>query len=371
MREEEEALRREEEEAAKRAREADEKNRQAKEAEEARRLKEEEEKAIKIKEAEEARQLAEVEEAARRTREEKLEAEQKAVEQQKKTGLHQPTVKPSGQPPERDETVVPETRAKTPVKIEDTGRAHVQVSKEQRDSEKINWVNKAGPQSEVQKNQRTNESESSPHSGEEGAQAKPPEPQTDPRQTRAPPLSKLPVSRSQEKRELRRQRGLEHNQRESQRAASVGNDDPSFKSKTLESPSKAEGKLKERADSKELDQYTFVAWKVDKVKRDELVRPSTLPLDIPASGTEKNSYGDPGIINSKAAPVKEDANKRKEPSRSNTQPENLITAPRSLEDKNIKLLQYDLFCTVEVIIIHNLLQNCMSITQSIVRQLND
>ncbi|XP_056614043.1 unconventional myosin-IXb isoform X3 [Triplophysa dalaica] len=337
MREEEEALRREEEEAAKRAREADEKNRQAKEAAEARRLKEEEEKTRKIKEEEEARKLAQVEEAARREQEEKLEAEQKAVEQQEKTGLQQPTVKPSGQQPERDETVVPETREKTPVKIEDTGRAHVQVSKEQRDSEKINWV-KAGPQSEVPKNQRTNESESSPHSGE-GVQAKPPEPQTDPRQSRAPPLSKLPVSRSQEKRELRRQRGLEHNQRENQRAASVGNDDPSIKSKTLESPSKAEGKLKERADSKELDQYTFVAWKVDKVKRDELVRPSTLPLDIPASGTEKNSYGDPGIINSKAAPVKEDPNKRKEPSRSNTQPENLITGPRSLEDKNIKLLQ--------------------------------
>ncbi|KAI7790960.1 putative unconventional myosin-IXb [Triplophysa rosa] len=328
MREEEEALRREEEEAARCAREAEEENRRA---EEARRLKEEEEKARKLKEAEEARQLAEVEEAARRAREEKLEADQKAVEQQEKTGLQQPTVKLSGQQPERDGALVPEHREKTPVKIEDTGRAHVQVSKEQRDYEKIRWV-EAGPQSEVPKNQRT-------LSGEEGTQAKPSEPQTDPSQTRAPPLSKLPVSRSQEKRELRRQRGLEHNQRESQRAASVGNDDPSFKSKTLESPSKAEGKLKERADSKELDQYTFVAWKVDKVKRDELVRPSTLPLDIPASVTGKNSYGDSGIINSKAAHVKEDANKRNEPSRSNTQPENLITGPRSLEDKNIKLLQ--------------------------------
>lgn len=334
MREEEEARQREEEEAARRAREADEENRRAKEAEDARRLKEEEEK---------ARQLAEVEEAARRAREEKLEAEQKAAEQQDSTALQQPTVKPSGQEPERDGTLVPEHKDKTPVEIEDKGRTHVQVSKEQKDSEKIPWV-EAGPHPELPKNQRANESESSVPS-EEGTQAKPSEPHPGSSQTRAPPLSKLPASRSQEKRELRRQRGMEHNQRESQRAA--GKDDPSFKSKTLESPGKAEGKLKERADSKELDQYTFVAWKVDKVKKDELVRPSTLPLDIPASGTGRNGYGDPGIAEGKPAPVKEEANKRKEPSRSNTQPENLIIGPRSLEDKNIKLLQYDfivLFC---------------------------
>lgn len=332
-REEEEARRREEEEAARRAREAEEENRRAKEAEEARRLKEVEEK---------ARQLAEVEEAARRAREEKLDAEQKAAEQQDSTALQQPTVKPSGQEAERDGTLVPEHKDKCPVEIEDKGRTHFQVSKEQKDLEKIPWV-EAGPHPELPKNQRANESESYPRS--EGTEAKSSEPQPGPSHTRAPPLSKLPASRSQEKRELRRQRGMEHNQRESQRAA--GKDDPSFKSKTLESPSKAEGKLKERADSKELDQYTFVAWKVDKVKKDELVRPSTLPLDIPASGTGRNGYGDPGIAEGKPSSVKEEANKRKEPSRSNTQPENLIIGPRSLEDKNIKLLQYDfivLFC---------------------------
>lgn len=336
-REEEKARQREEEEAARRAREAEEENRRA---EEARRLKQEEEKAKKLKEAEEARRLAEMEEAARRAQEQKLEAERHAAEQQEKTALQQPTGNPLGQQLERDGTLVREHKTPVNVVIKDAGRAQVQISNDIKDSEKISWV-EAGPQPELPKNQRANESDTSARP-EEGTQAKPSEPQT-----RAPPLSKLPASRSQEKRELRRQRGLEHNQRESQRAASGGKDDPSFKSKTLDSPGKAEGKLKERADSKELDQYTFVAWKVDKVKKDELVRPSTLPLDIPASATGRNGYGNQGITNSKPAPVKEEANMRKEPSRSNTQPENFITGPRSLEDKNIKLLQYDfivLYC---------------------------
>lgn len=94
------------------------------------------------------------------------------------------------------------------------------------------------------------------------------------------------LSRSQEKREQRRRRGLEHNQRETERASSSvgGKDDTSsLKSKTQAT------RLKERAESKELDQYTFVAWKMkeDKAAKKEMktslpyagpVRPSTLPL---------------------------------------------------------------------------------------------
>uniref|UniRef100_A0A8C1KY75 Myosin IXB n=1 Tax=Cyprinus carpio TaxID=7962 RepID=A0A8C1KY75_CYPCA len=153
--------------------------------------------------------------------------------------------------------------------IESKGRAQVDVSKDQSHSEKVPQV-EAGPHPEVKEHQKQKENESSAHPGEEGTQAKPtsleiPSGQS---QNRAPPLSKLPVSRSQEKRELRRQRGLEHSQRESERAASAGKDNTSFKSKTLERPGKEGGKLKERSDSKELDQYTFVAWKVDNVKRD-------------------------------------------------------------------------------------------------------
>uniref|UniRef100_A0A8C1FH24 Unconventional myosin-IXb n=1 Tax=Cyprinus carpio carpio TaxID=630221 RepID=A0A8C1FH24_CYPCA len=232
--------------------------------------------------------------------------------------------------------------------------------KYQSHSEKVPQV-EAGPHPEVKEHQKQKENESSAHPGEEGTQAKPtsleiPSGQS---QNRAPPLSKLPVSRSQEKRELRRQRGLEHSQRESERAASAGKDNTSFKSKTLERPGKEDGKLKERSDSKELDQYTFVAWKVDKVKRDakdvppELVRPSTLPLDIPTSGPGRKGYTDPSIA-AQPALAKEEANRKKEPTRSSTQPENFMAGPHSLEDRNIKTLQYGFLSSPSTLIQHSL-----------------
>uniref|UniRef100_A0A4W6FR65 Myosin IXB n=1 Tax=Lates calcarifer TaxID=8187 RepID=A0A4W6FR65_LATCA len=114
----------------------------------------------------------------------------------------------------------------------------------------------------------------------------------------------------QEKREQRRRRGLEHNQRETDRAASsssfssaIGKDQTSPpKSKSQESP-----KLKERSDSKELDQYTFVAWKMkeDKGGKKEAktsppppasgpVRPSTLSLQPADPAPERNGLGEGG-----------------------------------------------------------------------------
>ncbi|KAK7126450.1 hypothetical protein R3I94_017810 [Phoxinus phoxinus] len=342
--EEEEARRRkEEEEAARRAKEAEEAARRAKEVEEAaRRLKEEEESARKAREEEEAarRQIEQEEREARLA----LEAER-----QEKTPLQPPTVPTSGKQPGDEKTLVLEhNNAPVDVEIEGKGRAHVDdvsVPKKLNHSEKIPQV-EAGPPLDVKEQQKQPEKEASALPRDERTQGKPmsPETPTGQIQNRAPPLSKLPVSRSQEKRELRRQRGLEHSQRESERAASAGKDDTPFKSITLESPGKAEGKLKERSDSKELDQYTFVAWKGDKSKKDakdvppELVRPSTLPLDIPTSGPGRNGYSDLAIA-AQSALVKEEANRRKEPSRSNTQPENLMAGPRSLEERNVKSLQ--------------------------------
>ncbi|XP_043078461.1 unconventional myosin-IXb isoform X4 [Puntigrus tetrazona] len=343
--EEEEAQRRkeeEEEEAARQAKEAEETAMRAKEAEEmARRIKEEAEAARRAREVEEAakRQKEQEEEAARLV----LEAEQKAAEQQEKMPLHQPTT-PGKQSNEVETEMLERPKAPVDVEIQSKGRAHVDVSKDQNHSEKFPQV-EAGPHPDVMEHQKQKENGSSPHHREDGTQAKPisPEIPIGQSQNRAPSLSKLPASRSQEKRELRRQRGLEHNQRESERAASVGKDDTLVKSKTLESPGKADNKLKERSDSKELDQYTFVAWKVDKTKRDakevtELVRPSTLSLDIPTSGPGRNGYTDPSITVQPAL-AKEGANRKKEPSRSNTQPENFIAGPRSLEDRNSKTLQ--------------------------------
>uniref|UniRef100_A0A9J8CES7 Unconventional myosin-IXb-like n=1 Tax=Cyprinus carpio carpio TaxID=630221 RepID=A0A9J8CES7_CYPCA len=323
------------------------------EEEEARKRKEEEEAARRAKETEEAARRAKEEEEAARHAREKEEAARRQKEQEESAALlalgensllQQPPA-PGKQSNDVETLVLERNKAAVDVEIESKGRAQVDVSKDQSHSEKVPQV-EAGPHPEVKEHQKQKENESSAHPGEEGTQAKPtsleiPSGQS---QNRAPPLSKLPVSRSQEKRELRRQRGLEHSQRESERAASAGKDNTSFKSKTLERPGKEDGKLKERSDSKELDQYTFVAWKVDKVKRDakdvppELVRPSTLPLDIPTSGPGRKGYTDPSIA-AQPALAKEEANRKKEPTRSSTQPENFMAGPHSLEDRNIKTLQ--------------------------------
>lgn len=118
----------------------------------------------------------------------------------------------------------------------------------------------------------------------------------DPNRAKSSVVNRGQLSRSQEKREQRRLRGLEHNQRETERAFStIGSkeDTSSLKSKTQAT------RLKERAESKELDQYTFVAWKMkeDKAAKKETktsppagpVRPSTLPLQ-PMS--DRNGMGE-------------------------------------------------------------------------------
>ncbi|XP_051978155.1 unconventional myosin-IXb isoform X3 [Xyrauchen texanus] len=347
---EEAQRRKEEEEAARRAKETEEAARRAKETEEAaRRVKEAEEEARRLKEEMARRQSEEEERAAQHA----LEAERQAAEQQEKAALQQSTVTTPDKKPD-NEILLVECQDKTPVhvEVEDVGRADAQVSKGSKDSENVPQV-EAGPHPEINENQKHNENESSPQPKEEGTQVK----QAGQNQTRPPSLSKLPTS-SQEKRELRRQRGLEHCQRESQRVASAAKEDPSYKSKTLDSPGNAEDKLKERANSKEVDQYTFVTWKGEKMKRDTKdvppapVRPSTLHLDpskegspplrekIPPPGPGRNGYTDPAITDhSKPSHANEEANRRKEPVRSNTQPENLIAGPLSQEDKSIKSLQ--------------------------------
>uniref|UniRef100_G3P8I5 Myosin IXB n=1 Tax=Gasterosteus aculeatus aculeatus TaxID=481459 RepID=G3P8I5_GASAC len=127
------------------------------------------------------------------------------------------------------------------------------------------------------------------------------------KRARAPAFSSGQSSRSQEKRELRRRRGLEHNQRETERAASSSSSTPpSNKDQTspLKSESQDSSRLKERADSKELDQYTFVVRKVkeDKGGKKEAkqsppssspVRPSSLPLhSADAVSAERNGLGE-------------------------------------------------------------------------------
>ncbi|XP_037554014.1 unconventional myosin-IXb [Nematolebias whitei] len=110
------------------------------------------------------------------------------------------------------------------------------------------------------------------------------------------------------KREERRRRGLEHNKRETERAAASSS---AVVSKDQTSPPKSKNqettKLKERSDSKELDQYTFVAWKMkdDKGGKKEArsspppagpVRPSTLPL-LPLDSAHEKNGDSTGAVN--------------------------------------------------------------------------
>ncbi|KAM9831513.1 LOW QUALITY PROTEIN: unconventional myosin-IXb [Neosynchiropus ocellatus] len=130
---------------------------------------------------------------------------------------------------------------------------------------------------------------------------------------RVRPQNKGQISRSQEKREQRRKRGLEHNQRETERAASTVSSTSST-SKAQVTPPKTKSqdhpKQKERTDSKELDQYTFVAWKMkeDKGEKKEAkasaaVRPTTLSLQPVESLLEKNGLGDnAGAVNLQRRP---------------------------------------------------------------------
>ncbi|XP_039983850.1 unconventional myosin-IXb isoform X2 [Xiphias gladius] len=117
------------------------------------------------------------------------------------------------------------------------------------------------------------------------------------------------INRGQ-KREQRRRRGLEHNQRETDRAASSSLSSATSKDQTSPPMSKSQetSKLKERSDSKELDQYTFVAWKIKEEKGGKKeaktspppasgsVRPSTLSLQPADPVPERNGLGEGGGV---------------------------------------------------------------------------
>ncbi|XP_068174654.1 unconventional myosin-IXb isoform X3 [Antennarius striatus] len=156
-----------------------------------------------------------------------------------------------------------------------------------------------------------------PASPDEESEEKPPSSVLAPshaeeKRVRAPPIHKGPLSRSQEKREQRRRRGLEHSLRETERTS------PSVTSKDGTAPPKSKSqetsKGKEKLDSKELDQYTFVAWKMKEEKGGTNesntsppsvgpVRPSTLSLRPADPVLEKNGTGEgTGSVNLQRRP---------------------------------------------------------------------
>uniref|UniRef100_A0A3B4FH16 Myosin IXB n=1 Tax=Pundamilia nyererei TaxID=303518 RepID=A0A3B4FH16_9CICH len=157
-------------------------------------------------------------------------------------------------------------------------------------------------------------------------------------------------TRSQEKREQRRQRGLEHSRRESERVASSSstNKDPTT---TPKSKNQEPSKLKERSDSKELDQYTFVNWKVkeDKGAKKEAkssppsagpVRPSSLPLAPADSLSERNGLSENvGAVNLQRRPgaIKEKPEKWRGRRSNGELSENISPSPPQSREQTKKL----------------------------------
>ncbi|XP_076134845.1 unconventional myosin-IXb isoform X3 [Alosa pseudoharengus] len=331
-REEEEARRREEEEAKSREEE------EAKRKEEMRLAAEAEAKRVKEEEEEAARKLKEEEESARRA----LEMEQQAAPQSSQAVTPEDSQEPKSKEemPESTSQPEPAVQAESPehsqdIQAQEGGRSPIQESSTSEDDKKALDVPHPENGTQAEAGPAPESLQSAPVKVNEAAPASPkdqevsdtaPVPKKEQEslthevpadsgvlgavqekvsKTTPQQQGKAQASRSQEKRELRRQRGLEHSQRELQRAASACKDDPSPKLKSQEPPSSPssspsstpETKPKENSDSKELDQYTFVAWK-DKGKAKEAkssspapVRPSTLSLDIPGTKIVKDRNG--------------------------------------------------------------------------------
>lgn len=328
MREEKQKKEEEEKEAQKRAEE--EERRRREEEEEARRKAEEEEQERRRLEEEEARRKAE-EEKSRRIAEE-AEAARKAQEAEKTLSSEpqtreDPDIELVTEEMLDDNLPVQETedgKVNTSSHTDDEQAKDEELEDGELDLETNGTLAEAGPQLDEREEdedleiQTLGESDSKPvqPSDEVTSDAhRPTSPgeeldrqatsdtsapsNAEQKRVRAPAISKGPSSRSQEKREQRRRRGLEHNQRETERASSALSKDETSppKSKNQES-----SKLKERADSKELDQYTFVAWKMKEDKGGKKdakaspgpVRPSTLALQPADAAPERNGHGESG-----------------------------------------------------------------------------
>ncbi|KAM9357790.1 unconventional myosin-IXb [Symphorus nematophorus] len=338
----EEKRRKEEEEKEARKRAEEEERRRREEEEEARRRAEEEEERRRMEEEEEARKKAEEEEAMRRAEEE--EAARKAQEEEKRLASEPQTREDPDIELVTEETLddnlpvqeTEEEKGEEDGEVNTSSHTEEEQTKEEEqedrelDLETNGTLAEAGPQldekEEDEENQTLEESNSkpAPPSDEVTSDAltptspaeesdKPSDTSTassaEQKRPRAPPINRGPSSRSQEKREQRRRRGLEHNQRETERASSSSSAISKEDTPPPKSTGKEASKLKERADSKELDQYTFVAWKMkeDKGGKKEAkespspaapVRPSTLSLQPADSVPERNGLGEgAGAVN--------------------------------------------------------------------------
>ncbi|MGH0168652.1 UNVERIFIED_CONTAM: hypothetical protein FKN15_001096 [Acipenser sinensis] len=196
-----------------------------------------------------------------------------------------------------------EAAARKRAEEEATAAAQREQAREEEKGEKGPEEVKTDPQTEVNDtgkesgNTELEEAKGEPsEKGEEQETSKP-----EPRKGDSPLYQRTPsaesidkLSRSQDKRERRRQRGLEHDKLQNKLVSPPGQGDHPAPTTAL-SPAKGEkpdtgSKLKERSDSKELDQYTFVEWKMkDSPGKKEgkcpsdVARPQSLPLSSPNS----------------------------------------------------------------------------------------
>ncbi|XP_061096852.1 si:zfos-588f8.1 isoform X2 [Conger conger] len=312
---------------------------------EERRIEEEEAARKKAEEEEEAARLAreaEREAAEKRAREEEEEEEarqREAREKEEEQAALEPTADGEQDKEEEREEAQEEVPVQTPDALAEEGAASPQPEEEEEEPEEEEEVEalpdalqpaeeETGPVAEVEEVRPA----SAPLAEEESSEVRltqPALPQEKERRRRTPQPQMCASSRSQEKRELRRQRGLEHNQRESQRAASAGTEDPA-----------AKGRAQPRADSKELDQYTFIPWKKKETKSASPgpTRPSSLPL-APTSRPERNGHGGPPSPSSVQrythATMKEKADHWRE---KRTEAGHLDTPdPRASEDRTLQI----------------------------------
>ncbi|XP_070969922.1 unconventional myosin-IXb-like isoform X2 [Oncorhynchus clarkii lewisi] len=336
---EEEARKREEEEAARQAEEA---ARLAREAEvEAARLEmEAEEEAFRrkkeaVREAVEwrAREEVRLRQAERVNKEPETQEEPEAQVTAEITldeSQHEDKVPVQNREKQREETEAVEAATTSPPEEVEMGDASTVFQPDEGNGTQA----EVGPQLE-EESQAMEEPEEAHSEEEEGTkeEAAPQSPEKDNGAQAAAEAHRSQVSRSQEKREQRRQRGMEHSQRESERVAlAATKEEPVPKIKGQEAASRAEVKPKERAeraDSKELDQYTFVAWKKEAKATSHTpapVRPSTLRLNPPEPMDDRNGHNEvlgPGnlVRYSQQGTMKEKAEKWKGKKTDGRQPE--------------------------------------------------
>ncbi|XP_024135205.1 unconventional myosin-IXb isoform X3 [Oryzias melastigma] len=249
--------------------------------------KEEEEEEMRRRE-EEARRRAE--EDARRLAEE--EEERKKAEQLRQEQEERPAGEPQTREDPDIELIAEGTLDRNLPVLGEDNEEQKQLNREEElqkkfDVDHLGPPSEAGSQTNKEEEQKPSDLEGTAFTGEANKNSTTSAEEAGQKETQFHPVIRRPSAQSQEKREQRRRRGLEHNQRETERVASTsssaaGQDQTPSKSKTQETSGP-----KERSEIKELDQYTFVAWKIkeDKGSKKEPkppstgpVRPSSLPL---------------------------------------------------------------------------------------------